>query len=199
MTSCECCFTDFIAKCNLQVQVYAQLAPLSDYRWIITDKFGKKYEGNFTTDSDGFWTIPVDQLPPGLLTEFSGLFSLQVQDAGCKPIKFKIAQEYDCIDFTVKGGTYEKDTLGCDFSCSSPVGSQTGIFPFTNAATFSITWTPALLGAFGNNPTVQIYHLTAPDTYQLVDVTIEQVFNSGVLQSIEIDNGGPATGYALIS
>lgn len=199
MTSCACCFTDFIAKCNLQVQVYAQLAPLSDYRWIITDKFGKKYQGDFTTDSDGFWTIPVDQLPAGLLIEYSGQFSLQVQDEGCKPVKFKVAQEFDCIDFTVKGGTYEKDTLGCDFTCSPAVGSQTGIFPFTSAATFSIMWTPALLAAFGNNPTVQIYHLTAPDTYQLVDVTIEQVFNSGVLQSIEIDNGGIATGYALIS
>jgi hypothetical protein len=196
---CSTCFTDFIAKCNLELQVYAQLAPLSDYTWIITDKFGNKYQGTLTTDSDGFWAIPVDQLPPGLLTQYSGLFSLEVQDSGCKPVKFKIAQEYNCIEFIVKGGTYEKNTLGCDFNCSPAVGSQTGIFPFTSAATFSITWTPALLAAFGNSPSVQVYHLTSPDTYQLVDVTIQQVFNSGVLQQIDIDNGGIATGYVLIS
>lgn len=199
MTSCECCFTDFIAKCNLEIQVYAQLAPLSDYRWIITDKFGKKYQGDFTTDADGFWTIPVDELPAGLLTEFSGQFSLEVQDQGCKPVKFKIAQEYDCIDFTVKGGTYEKDTLGCDFNCSPPVGSQTSMQSFTNVSTVSIPWTAGLAAAFGNSPTIQIYHETSTGIFQLVDVTVEQVFIAGILQSIEISNGGPATGYVLIS
>lgn len=199
MTSCECCFTDFIAKCNLQIQVYAQLSPLSDYRWIITDKFGKKYQGDFTTDSDGFWTIPVDELPPGLLTEFSGQFSLEVQESGCKPVKFKIAQEYDCIDFTVKGGTYEKDTLGCDFNCSAPVGSQTAIFPFTNQSEITIPWTSGLLTSFGNSPLVQVFHLISGTTYQLVDVAIQQVFTDGVLTSIIVSNGGPATGYVLIS
>lgn len=197
--SCTTCFTDFIAKCNLELQVYAQLAPLSDYRWIITDKFDKKYEGDITTDADGFWTIPVDELPPGLLTEFSGLFSLQVQDAGCKPIKFKMAGEYDCIDFTVKGGNYVKDTLGCDFTCSPAVGSQTSMQSFTNVSTVSIPWTAGLAAAFGNSPSIQIYHETSPGIFQLVDVTVEQVFIAGVLQSIEISNGGPATGYVLIS
>jgi len=197
--SCTTCFEDFIAKCNLEIQSYLQLAPLTDYKWVITDRRDLKYQGDFTTDADGFWVIPVDQLPPGLLTEFSGLFTLEVQDLGCKPVKFKAAQEFYCAQFTIKGGTYEKNTLGCDFTCSPAVGSQTGIFPFTSVSTFSITWTPALLAAFGNSPSVQVYHLTAPDTYQLVDVTIEQVFNSGVLQQIDIDNGGVATGYVLIS
>jgi hypothetical protein len=115
--NCNNCFQDYLAKCNLAIQVYAQLSPLSDYRWIITDKHGNKYQGEFTTDADGFWTIPVDELPSGLLTQYSGEFTLQVQDAGCKPVKFKVAQEYDCINFTIKGGNYEKDTLGCDFNC----------------------------------------------------------------------------------
>lgn len=117
MVNCDCCFTDFIAKCNLSIQVYAQLAPLSEYIWIITDKFGSKYQGEFTTDADGFWQIPVDELPSGLLTQYSGDFTLQVQDGGCKPVVFKIAQEYNCINFTVKGGNYEKDTIGCSFEC----------------------------------------------------------------------------------
>jgi hypothetical protein len=116
MSTCNCCFTDWIARCEDDIQVFAQLEPSSDYTWIITDKFNNKYSGAFTTDEDGYWSIPVEELPAGLLTEYSGSFTLQVQDEGCKPVKFKIAQEYDCIDFTVKGGTMSKNNIGCDFT-----------------------------------------------------------------------------------
>lgn len=197
--ACECCFTDYIAKCNTELTVYAQLSPLTQYTWIISDKFLNKYSGSFTTDADGFWSIPVDELPSGLLTQYSGQFTLEVQDSGCKPTKFKIAQEYDCIDFTVKGGTYEKDTLGCDFSCSPAVGSQTALFDFTDEETVTIEWTAGLLTAHGNSPTVQVFHLIAPNTYQLVDVAVQHIFTDGVLTSISVDNGGPQTGYVLIS
>jgi hypothetical protein len=199
MSNCACCFTDYIAKCNTELTVYAQLAPLTDYTWIISDKFQNKYSGSFTTDSDGFWSIPVDELPAGLLTQYSGLFTLEVQDSGCKPVKFKLAQEYDCIDFTVKGGTYEKDTIGCDFSCTPVAGTQTRLVPFTDEDVVEIEWTPTLQAAFGNSPSIQIFHETAPDTYQSVDVTIEHVFTDGELTLIRITNAGPATGYALIS
>jgi hypothetical protein len=199
MTHCACCFTDYIAKCNLQLTVYAQLSPLTDYTWIITDKFTNKFSGSFTTDADGFWSIPVDELPPGLLTQYSGLFTLEVQDSGCKPVRMKIAQQYDCIDFTVKGGTYEKDTLGCDFSCAPAVGSQTGLFTFEDEDEVTITWTSGLLAAYGNSPSVSVYHQTGPNTYQLVDVTIEHIFTDGVLTSIRVTNAGPADGYVLIS
>jgi hypothetical protein len=199
MHNCNCCFTDFIAKCNTSLQVYAQLSPLTDYTWVISDKFGNKYQGEFTTDANGFWEIPVDELPSGLLTQYSGEFTLQVQDTGCKPVKFKIAQEHDCINFTVKGGTYEKDTLGCNFSCTPASGSQTSMVQFEDDATVTITWTSGLLAAFGNSPSIQVYHETAPDIFQLVDVEVNHVFSSGVLQSVEIDNAGPATGYILIS
>lgn len=197
--NCNCCFVDYIAKCNLAIQVYAQLSPLSDYRWIISDKHGNLYQGEFTTDANGFWEIPVDQLPSGLLTQYSGEFTLQVQDSGCKPVKYKIAQEYDCINFTVKGGTYEKDTIGCDFSCMPAVGSQTQLFPFTDDDEITITWTAGLLAAFGNSPVIQVFHLVSGTTYQLVDVAIQEVFTDGVLTSIIVNNGGIATGYVLIS
>lgn len=199
MPECSTCFSDYIAKCETELQVYAQLSPLTDYAWIITDKFGKKYSGEFTTDADGFWTIPVADLPAGLLTEYSGLFTLEVQDGGCKPVKFKVAQEFSCIDFVVKGGTYEKNTLGCDFSCSPPVGSQTQLVPFEDEDIITIEWTAGLLTALGNNPTVQVYHLISGSTYQLVDVSVQHVFTDGVLTSIVVDNAGPSTGYVLIS
>jgi hypothetical protein len=199
MPECCTCFTDYLAKCNTAITVYAQLSPLTSYTWVITDKFSKKYQGEFTTDSDGFWTIPVDELPPGLLTEYSGLFSLEVMDSGCKPVKFKVAQEFNCIDFVVKGGTYEKDTLGCDFSCAPAVGSQTALFDFEDEDVVTIEWTSGLLAAHGNSPAVSVYHQTGPNTYQLVDVTIEHIFTDGVLTSIRVTNAGSATGYILIS
>lgn len=197
--SCACCFQDYVAKCETQLTVYAQLTPLTDYTWVITDKFDKKYQGDFTTDADGFWSIPVDELPAGLLTEYSGQFTLEVMDSGCKPVKFKLAQQYTCIDFTVKGGTYEKNTLGCDFSCSPAIGSQTGLFPFEDEDAVTIDWTSGLLAAYGNSPTIQVYHQVESNTYQLVDVAIQHLFVSGVLNSVIVNNGGVSTGYILIS
>lgn len=197
--NCECCFHDFIVKCNTSLHVYAQLAPLSDYTWIITDKFGNKYQGEFTTDANGFWQIPVDQLPSGLLTQYSGEFALQVQDTGCKPVKFKIAQEYDCINFTVKGGTYEKDTIGCDFGCLPEVGSQAQILPFTGENEVNITWTTELLTAYGNNPTIRVYKLVSETTYELVDATINKVFTGEVLAIVLVSFEESETGYILIS
>jgi hypothetical protein len=199
MPECCTCFTDWIAKCNLSLTVYAQLAPLTEYTWVISDKFSKKYSGQFTTDSDGFWAIPVDELPPGLLTEYSGLFTLEVMDSGCKPVRMKIAQEYSCIDFVVKGGSYEKDTLGCDFSCTPAAGDQNLLLNFADEDVITIEWTSGLLASFGSSPSIQVYHLVSPNVYQLVDVAVQTVFTDGILTSILITNSGEATGYVLIS
>lgn len=199
VTTCDCCFTDYVAKCNTELTVYGQLAPLTDYTWVIVDKFSKEYSGEFTTDADGFWSIPVDELPPGLLTEYSGLFTLKVMDSGCKPVRMKVAQQYDCIDFVVKGGTYEKNTLGCDFSCSPAAGQQTHLVSFTDQVEFILLWTSGLLAQFGNNPSIQVFHQIGPETYQLANVAVQQTFTDGVLTSITVNNGGVATGYLLIS
>lgn len=117
MNTCTCCFEDYLVKCGETITVNAQLQPNEDYRWVITDKFDRQYEGAFTTDSDGFWQIPVSDLPAGLLTEFSGEFKLQVYGIAddCHPVPFKIAQVTDCINFTVRAGTRVKDNLGCTF------------------------------------------------------------------------------------
>lgn len=113
-------FTDFIAKCNTTLTVYAKLTPETAYRWIITDKFDAKYEGAFTTDIDGFFQIPLEDLPDHLLNEYAGNFLLQIQDDTCKPIKFMVASEYQAINFSVKAGTYIKDHLGCPFCFANP-------------------------------------------------------------------------------
>jgi hypothetical protein len=84
---------------------------------VITDKFNRQYEGTFSTDDDGFWQIPIADLPAGLLTEYSGDFKLQVyiQGALCTPSNFTIAQVTDCIVFNVHAGTREKNNIGCAF------------------------------------------------------------------------------------
>lgn len=199
--SCSTCFEDFIAKCNEQIRVYAQLPALpvyENYKWVISDKFGHKYEGGFVVDSNGFWEIQVDELPEGLLTQHSGSFNLEVYDGSCKPVKFKIAQEYDCLEFEVKGGTFVKDYIGCSFDCTPTPAGQSAIYPFTDAASVSVTWAP-YLSLYGNNPVTQVYHETSPGVFQLVDVSIEQVFTDGVLTSVIVNNGGVQTGYIIFS
>lgn len=199
--SCITCFEDYLAKCPDVINVFAQLpvlAPYENYTWTIRDKFDQIYSGSFITDEDGFWQIPVEDLPDGLLTSFSGEFLLQVQDSSCKPIKFKIAQEYDCISFHIKGGTFVKDTIGCNFECQPNAASQSSLVVFEDASTVTIPWA-AYLALFGNNPTIQVYHLISPGVYQLANVAIQTVYVDGVLDSVEINNAGVATGYVVIS
>lgn len=116
MNTCLCCFEDYIVKCGTTIQVNAKLTPATQYTWVITDKFERQYSGDVTTDVDGFFSIPVEDLPPGLLTEYSGEFKLQVFTAdACAPEQFKVAQVTDCIRFTISAGNREKNNLGCEF------------------------------------------------------------------------------------
>lgn len=116
MSCAGTCFKDHLISVEDTIHVFAQLSPSTGYTWRITSKFGKVYEGSVTTDADGFFDIPVNALPDGFFTEFSGDFKLEVLDTdSCKPVNFKVAQEYDCINFHVKGGTAVKDALGCEF------------------------------------------------------------------------------------
>lgn len=117
MNTCICCFKDYLVKCSDTINVFAKLAAATQYKWVVTDKFDSQFEGDFTTDADGFWAIPVADLPAGILTEFSGEFKLQVYSAdnNCAPVMFQIAQVTDCITFSVRGGTRVKDNLGCEF------------------------------------------------------------------------------------
>lgn len=194
---CNCCFNDYLAKCETEVVVNAGLTPLAAYRWVITDKFGNKHEGAVTADGDGAITIPVADLPAGLLTQYSGEFTLQIYDSTCKPIKFKMTNEYDCVSFDVVGGNFVKNNLGCVNTCIGAGGSNV-LIPFTDAATVSIDYS-AYIDSLGNNPLIQVYHETSPGVYQLVDVAIEQIRSNGTLTDIEVDNGGVQTGYVLIS
>jgi hypothetical protein len=113
--TCQTCFTDCIGRCPEGITVYAFLQANSaylQYKWVITDKFNNAYQGYFVTGETGEFIIPPDDLPEGLLTEWSGEFKLQVFDEDDTPVRFYMVQEYDCVNFTVKGGTLVKDTIG---------------------------------------------------------------------------------------
>jgi hypothetical protein len=116
-TTCTCCFEDYIVKCEDHIRVNAKLDPNTGYVWIITDKFNREYSGEIETDNDGYFDIPVVDLPAGLLTEYSGSFTLQIKavNAECGIQRFRMTKEYDCINFTVRAGTHVKDFLGCEF------------------------------------------------------------------------------------
>lgn len=111
--NCSCCFTDTLAKCETEIVLNITLPPYYYYKWVITDKFGNKYEGPLNDER----TIPVADLPAGLLTQYSGEFTLQIfqdDNQACKPENFMVAGMYDCISFTITGGTFEKNNLGCE-------------------------------------------------------------------------------------
>lgn len=200
--SCSCGFSDYIAKCNETIKVYALLPSLGayqSYQWLITDKFDNKFTGDFQIDTDGFPYLDVADLPDGLLTQFSGDFTLEVLDGTCKPVKFKVAQEYDSISFHVKPGTQVKDTLGCDFDCiSTPSGNST-LVTFEDQSTLDIEWNGGMFALYGNTPLIQVFHEVSPGTYQTANVAIQQTQVDGLLTNININNGGVASGYVVIS
>lgn len=112
-TSCTCCFPDFLAKCETEIKLNIILPVYADYRWVITDKYGNKYQGLLSADL----TIPVEELPAGMLTQHSGEFKLEIFEVGdqaCAPVQFYVAGKYTCIEFEISGGTFEKNNLGCE-------------------------------------------------------------------------------------
>jgi len=118
---CSTCFTDYISNCDEFVKINTILHAVADYKWVLTDKFGKKYSGDVTSNADGGIVIDTADLPAGFLNNYAGDFILEIQDATCKPIKFLLASEYDCINFTVTGGTLVKNEIGCFIDCLTPV------------------------------------------------------------------------------
>jgi hypothetical protein len=113
-------FKDFVSNCQDSITVYTVLEPLTEYKWVITDKFNKSYSNQAFTDSDGHFEIPTNELPAGLLNSYGGEFKLEVfaieglyGETQCQQIKIPIAKYYDSIHFEVRGGTNEKSNLGC--------------------------------------------------------------------------------------
>lgn len=116
--ACLPCFKDWISCGNESLSIVGTLLPATAYNWILENK-GAVYSGEATTDANGYFTIPVSELPDGLLNPYAGTFQLTINandayqcnsstwndSAYCTP--------YDCILFEVVNGTAVKNTLGC--------------------------------------------------------------------------------------
>ncbi len=112
--ACEVCFRCQIPSCADEIIVDASLTADTDYKWVITDKFGKKYSETVETDTDGLLTITVSDLPEGLLTEFAGDFTLEIFDTTDVIQEFDYDDtDYSCVTFSVFNATG-------DFSANIP-------------------------------------------------------------------------------
>lgn len=197
--SCSRCFEDWLCKClpyDSTITVNAVI-PVGNYTVVITDKFSNKYSAPITVYDQGSFELNVNDFPDGLFNQYAGELKMEIQDTSCKPINFKMAQEYDCVNISVVGGTHEKSTIGCDFECI-PSTLQSALIPFTDVSSVTVDWS-VYISNYGNNPIIQVFHETSPGVYQLASVSIEQIFTDGVLTQIEVTNAGPATGYIIIS
>lgn len=200
MANCQCCFEDTICHCipyDDVIRINTQLSPSETYTWVITDKFENEYSGSVEAEPDGSVEIPIAALPDGLINQFGGKYLLRFEDGNCGGVKVPLAKKYDCIEFTVIGGTRQKNEIGCEVACIG--GGSTNVrIDFEGQSTLSIDYS-GYIEAIGNNPLIQVYGETSPNIYQLVNVAIEQIRSNGVLTDIEIDFGGPLTGYVLLS
>lgn len=122
MDNCKkCCFVDYLGKCETDIRLFITLPVYGSYRWVISDRFDNKYQGNLTEHADGGYVIPVSELPAGMLTQYGGRMRLQIFPTGesvCGPVPFYVTGQYDCIDFDIEGGTFEKNNLGCETPAS---------------------------------------------------------------------------------
>jgi hypothetical protein len=116
--NCAKSFYDYLVQCpdGIKVNLVADAGPYAEITWRIVDKFGHHYTGQVTTDGYGGFTIPVADLPAGLLTSYSGEFELTVLADGY-PVRFIIAGYYESITFWVERGTQEKSNLGVEIPC----------------------------------------------------------------------------------
>jgi hypothetical protein len=196
--NCNCCFSDWVCKCGTDLLINTRLTPGQTYYWQVIDKFNNVHQGSVTAALDGTITIPADDLPDGFLSAYQGRFKIKILSSPvCGGISIPLTAQYDCIEVEVKGGNSTKSSIGCETPCSAGTG-ESFMQNFTDEDEITINWAP-YLDTIGNNPLIQVYHLIEGNTYQLVDVAIQQVRVNGVLQSIVVNNAGPATGYILIT
>lgn len=69
---------------------------------------------------------------------------------------------------------------------------------FVNASTVSIPYTSSMLSLYGSRPTINVYYQTTTG-YEAAGVFTRVELQGNPINTIFIDNGGPATGFIKIS
>lgn len=118
MAQCTTCYKDYIS-CGVEtISVQGLLESNSAYIWKIENK-GATYSGDATTDENGQFEIPVSELPAAFLNPYAGLFTLSVVSDDAYKCNSGIwndsayCDSYNCIEFEVRLGNEDKNTLGC--------------------------------------------------------------------------------------
>jgi hypothetical protein len=112
--SCTTCYKDWISCGVTTVQVRGKLLPNTSYTWVLTTPQGAKYTADITTNADGFFEVvePV----AGLFNPYAGPFTLEVMEDYCAMVSWNSSaycDSYSCIEFEVKSGDANKNTIGC--------------------------------------------------------------------------------------
>ena len=198
--ACATCYKDWISCGVDAIIVQGSLLPLTPYTWIITTSQGAKYLGATTTDTNGFFVIPTSEFTSGFFNPYAGLFTLEAQTGNCTPASWNnsvYCDPYTCIEFEVKNGTGDKNTIGCPClatveGCCAPFVQE-----FINLATLNIPYTTQMAAKYGSVPTVQvwIYDLLGRLIYS---PGITASFNAAPPTTISFNFGGLATGIIVI-
>lgn len=115
---CDECYKDYVSACVENVVVFADLEPLKGFEWVLTDSFDNVYVIPFTSDEGGSATIDLSALPEGFANPAQGplFIQLRVSAADCECLDMFLDPTdvgYSCIELTFKGGTANKDFIGC--------------------------------------------------------------------------------------
>jgi hypothetical protein len=101
--SCNSCIAVSLPQCPGAIVINGGLDPNQQYRYEITDKFGRVYNGISTTDATGLFAINIvdnPDIPKGAFMSFSGTFIL-------KAYKYLSAYEIQNAQFTVSDANYD--------------------------------------------------------------------------------------------
>ncbi len=203
MSCKKCCFEDFICHCvpyDDVIRINTSLDPGKIYTAVVIDKFDNEYSVDILIGNEGTVEIPIAALPEGLFTEFSGTFRIQIVD-GCETIQMPLTALYDCIEIEIKGGTREKNEIGCLSQVGG--GVKNAMIPFELVSGIDIYY-PSYSQLLGNYPTVQVYKandVLPPNNYFEIFPDIQYTRDTlGNLSGITIDFGAVIPiGYVLLT
>lgn len=115
-----CCnqktFSDTVIGCQ-DIRVNAVLLPNTEYVWEVTTRFNNKYLLPFTTDSQGYGTIDVSQLPEGFCVP-GECFDLKLKQSveACEYVGIPLMINHERLQVTFAGGSMDKSFIGCPYT-----------------------------------------------------------------------------------
>ncbi len=187
--ACSSCISITLPQCPEQIVVNAGLLSNTQYRWEMTDKFDKIYNGISITDGTGILAIDVidnADIPKGLFMPFSGVFILKAYQWISAFVLGDAAQftvndvDYDCVELRFRD--YRPSVSYFDPNMPvyvSPIATPT-IVEFTNQTTITVNHN------LHYRPFVTIYDLDA----NVIGGNIQHTSNDQFVVTFESSESG---------